>query len=153
MQKQISDGKEEDSNAISRIFLNRRQGAGHLMPSCSSPFPVFGNRVNNTYIGSKQWNQSIPDKRAQQDRGVRTTLSLHGSHCLLFLSREVTAYSSCLEATNSLDFWASYHPRPVTPAPQVLGQVSQTWFYFLHGTFCFHEMLLFMYLHIHYLPH
>ena len=87
MQKQISDGKQEDSNAISRIFLNRRQGAGHLMPSCSSPFPVFGNRVNNTYIGSKQWNQSIPDKRAQQDRGVRTTLSLHGSHCLLFLSR------------------------------------------------------------------
>lgn len=38
---------------------------------------------------------------------MRTTLSLHA----------VTAYSSCLEATNSLAFWGSYHPRPVTPIP------------------------------------
>ena len=142
MQKQTSDGKDEDSNAISRIFLSRRQRAGHLMPSCSSPFPVFGNRVNN--IGSKQWNQSIPDKRAQQDPGVRTTLSLHGSHCLFFLSRS-HKFSGLLGLLPS----TSCYPCPT----KVLGQVSQTWFYFLHGTFCFHEMLLFMYLHIHYPPH
>ena len=139
----MSNGKDKDSNAISRIFWNRRQGAEHLMPSLSSPFSVFGNTVNSTYTGSKQWNQSIPDKRVQQDWGVRTTLSLHRSHCLLFLSRS-HKLSGLLGLLPSMSCY---------PCPQVIEQVSQTWFNFLHGTFHFQEMLLFMYLHIHYLPH
>ena len=52
-------------------------------------------------------------------------------------STEVTAYSSCLEATNSLDFWASYRPCLVTLAPRSYSRSLRLGLIFFMALFTF----------------
>ena len=106
VQKQMSSGNDEDGNAISRILGNRRQETGHLTHHFSFPFSIFGNRVNNTNTGSKN------GIKASQTRELDRTGEWEPPHH----STEAPAHSSSLEATNSPESWASYHPHTATPA-------------------------------------
>ena len=133
VQKQMSSGNDEDGNAISRILGNRRCRQDMWPHHFSFPFSSFGNRVKNTNTGSKNGIKASHTKRARQDRGVRTTPSLHRSPCPLFFCR-----------SHKLSRVLGLLPPPhCHPCPQGSQQDSQTWVNFL----------LFMHLHIHHLPH